>query len=162
MSSVISGDGGGAVAMKKRLYIDVCTLCRPYDDQSLLPIRLETDAYYLIMNHIDHGRFTAVVSPVHFAEVADIEDVYQRIEVETLLERFHAAGHYSATAVRQRAETLVRGKLGVADAAHMAFAEVIADVFISSDKGLIKRCRACGVRIEVHSPVEFVTREDLR
>lgn len=37
-----------------------------------------------------------------------------------------------------------------------------ADVFISSDKGLIKRCRACGVRIEVHSPVEFVTREDLR
>ena len=162
MSSVIDGGGVDLIGMKKRLYIDVCTLCRPYDDQALLPIRLETDAYYLIMSHIDQGRYVAVASPVHFAEVDDIDDVYQRVEVEKLLERFLANGKHSAVAVRERAETLVRSKFGVADAAHVAFAEVMADVFISSDKDLVKRCRACRVKIAVYSPLEFVAAEELR
>jgi len=64
--------------------------------------------------------------------------------------------------VRERAETLVRCNFGVADAAHVAFAEALADVFISSDKDLLKRCRACRVKIEVYNPLEFVTRENLR
>jgi len=32
------------------IYLDVCTLCRPFDDQSFLRIRLETDAVNLIMS----------------------------------------------------------------------------------------------------------------
>jgi len=28
----------------KKLYIDVCTLCRPFDDQNVMKIRIETDA----------------------------------------------------------------------------------------------------------------------
>ena len=34
---------------KLKLYLDVCTLCRPFDDQNRMRIRLETDSYYLIM-----------------------------------------------------------------------------------------------------------------
>ncbi len=162
MSIVITDSGFENAGMKKRLYVDVCTLCRPYDDQNLLPIRLETDAYYLIMTHIEQGRYMAVVSPVHFAEVADISDVYQRVEVENLLKRFHAGSTYSAVAMRDRAEELIRLKFGVADAAHVAFAEVLADVLISSDKTLIKRCRTCRVKVEAYDPLEFVTRESLQ
>lgn len=161
MSTVMYIEVNGAAEMKKRLYIDVCTLCRPYDDQSLLPIRLETDAYYLIMSHIDQGRYVVVVSPVHFAEVADIGDVYQRVEVEQLLGRSQAEAHFTA-AVRERAESLIRSKFGVADAAHVAFAEVAADIFITCDKDLIKRCRSSRVKLEVYNPLEFVIREDLK
>lgn len=161
MSSVTSIELTGVGGMKKRLYIDVCTLCRPYDDQSLLPIRLETDAYYLIMSRIDQGKYVAVASPVHFAEVADIDDIYQRIEIEQLLGRFNSKVTYEA-GVGKRAEELVRCRLGVADAAHVAFAEISADVFITCDKALIKRSRACRLKLAVCSPLEFVTREDLR
>jgi len=146
----------------KRLYLDVCTLCRPYDDQSLLPIRLETEAYYLITSHINQGRYVAVASFAHFAEVSEIEDVYQRVEIEQILRRCRAARDYSIAAVRKRAEELARGRFGVADAAHVAFAEATADVLITCDKGLIKRCRSYGVTLEVCSPLEFVTREDLK
>lgn len=161
MSSVMSVEPNGACVMKKRLYIDVCTLCRPYDDQMLLPIRLETDAYYLIMSHVDQGKYVAVASPVHFAEVADIDDVYQRIELEQLLSRFSSKVTY-ASSVNERAEDLVRCRLGVADAAHVAFAEISEDTFITCDKDLIKRCRASRVKIEVCNPLEFVTKEELK
>jgi len=49
----------------KRLYLDVCTYCRPFDNQNALRIRLETDAFYLIMKHIKEGKYKAVLSPVH-------------------------------------------------------------------------------------------------
>ena len=61
-----------------RIYLDVCTLCRPYDDQNLMRIRLETDAFYLILQHIQNGRYTMIVSPVHFREVAAIEETRER------------------------------------------------------------------------------------
>jgi predicted nucleic acid-binding protein len=161
MSSVTSNESLGVCGMKKRLYLDVCTLCRPYDDQTLLPIRLETDAYYLIMSHVDQGKYVAVASPVHFAEVADIDDIYQRIELEQLLGRCSAKATYSAI-VGERARNLVKCRIGVADAAHVAFAEGSADIFITCDKDLIRRCRTSHVKIEVCSPLEFVTKEELK
>jgi len=48
----------------KRLYLDVCTYCRPFDDQNFLRIRLETDAFYLITQYIKQEKYQAVVSPV--------------------------------------------------------------------------------------------------
>ncbi|MDF2953368.1 MAG: hypothetical protein OD816_000613 [Thermodesulfobacterium sp.] len=32
----------------KLIYLDVCALCRPFDDQSYLRIRMETEAINLI------------------------------------------------------------------------------------------------------------------
>jgi len=55
--------------MKKRLYLDVCTLCRPYDDQNLMRIRLETDAFFLILQAIQNNIYEMITSPVHEAEV---------------------------------------------------------------------------------------------
>ena len=51
--------------MKKKLYFDVCTLCRPFDDQNKMRIHLETDAFYLILQNIINGKFEMIVSPVH-------------------------------------------------------------------------------------------------
>jgi hypothetical protein len=67
------------------IYLDVCTLCRPYDDQNLMRIRLETDACYLILQHIQNGRYTMIVSPVHFREVTAIAETRERAEVTVLL-----------------------------------------------------------------------------
>jgi len=69
-----------------RLSLDICTLCRPFDDQSLMRIRLETNAYYLILQALQDARYVMIVSPVHFAEAEAISDVEERQEVLAVLE----------------------------------------------------------------------------
>jgi predicted nucleic acid-binding protein len=145
-----------------RIYLDVCTLCRPYDDQNLMRIRLETDAFYLILQHIQNGRYTMIVSPVHFREVAAIEETRERAEVTTPLRQYGTNPSCDLSSVRKRAEALHARRFGVADAAHVAFAEATADVFITCDDRLLRQCRRASVRILAMSPIDFCLAEDLR
>ena len=64
-------------------------------------------------------------------------------------------------AIRKRADELVDNGLGVADAAHVAFAEVYADYFISCNDRLIKRSKRENVGVMVMTPVEFCVQENL-
>lgn len=147
---------------RKRLYIDICTLCRPFDDQSQMRIRLETTAYYLILQALQDARYAMIVSPVHFEEATAISDVEERREIVVVLERFGIAADCDMAATRARAEHLHSRKFGIADAAHVAFAEATADFFISCDDSLVKKCKREKVRIPTVNPVEFTIAEDLK
>jgi predicted nucleic acid-binding protein len=146
----------------KRLYPDICSLCRPFDDQSQMRIRLETNAYYLILQALQDARYTMVVSPVHFAEAEAISDVEERREIIAVLERLGTAAECDGAVVRARAEDLHAKKFGLADAAHVAFAEATADIFLSCDYRLVKKCRREKVAVTALNPVEFTLAEDLK
>ena len=60
---------------KNKVYLDVCTLCRPFDDQRLMRIRLETDSYYLIIKAVQNGELRMIVSPAHLVEVRAMRTV---------------------------------------------------------------------------------------
>jgi len=60
-----------------------------------------------------------------------------------------------------RAEALIEIGFGIADAAHVAFAEQLAEFFITCDDKLLKRCKQTTLRITAMSPLEFVTLETL-
>ena len=51
---------------------------------------------------------------------------------------------------------------GVADAAHVAFAEQTANFFITCDDKLLKQCKKSELHILACSPVEFVSQEELK
>lgn len=54
--------------MKKRakpIYLDVCALSRPFDDQTFLRIRLETEAVNLILSKIKGGEYRRVYGENH-------------------------------------------------------------------------------------------------
>lgn len=125
-------------------------------------IRLETDAVYLILQHIQNGRCTMIVSPVHVREVAAIEESRERPEVTALLQRYGTAPACDLSAVRRRAEALHARRFGVADAAHVAFAEASADVFMTCDDRLLRQCRRAAVRTRAMNPIDFCLAEDLR
>jgi len=82
--------------------------------------------------------------------------------LKTILERFgvHTAVNISKT--RERAEELVNIGFGVADAAHIAFAEKSRAPFISCDDRLIKKCLNCKIKIWCGNPVIFCEKEELR
>lgn len=115
----------------KILYLDVCALCRPFDDQNQLRIRLETDAVFLILKRIETGLYRAVISPVHYKEVGAIWEASERLEMESLLRRLDELCQCDLTQTRHRAEALVDIGFGIADAAHIAFAERLAEFFIT-------------------------------
>jgi predicted nucleic acid-binding protein len=147
---------------KLKLYLDVCTLCRPFDDQHRMRIRLETDSYFLIMQAIQDKTYELLYSKVHENEIAAINDVLERTEIiETLYQNGKPCSG-DLQVIRKRADKLVASGLGVADAAHVAFAEVNADFFISCDDRLIKRSKREKVDVIMVTPVEFCVQENLK
>ena len=147
---------------KKTVYLDVCTLCRPFDDQTMMRIRLETNAYYLILQAIQDAKYDMVVSPVHFEETQAIGDAQERREIVAILTTLGTRATGDLVTTRARAESLHAKKFGIADAAHVAFAEATADGFISGDDGLVKKCQRENVAVMVVNPVEFVMAENLK
>lgn len=147
----------------KTLYLDVCTLCRPFDDQQQLLIRLETDAILLIQRHIENKNYRAIKSPVHSKEVSAIRNTEERLEIERLINRYkETPADIDKSAIRQRAENLHSAGLGIADAAHVAFAEKTADAFLTCDDKLLKKCKTLDIDVITSNPVEFVSNEELK
>lgn len=102
------------------------------------------------------------VSPVHIEEASAISDVEERQELLAVLENLGTEAECDRAAARTRAEYLHSKKFGIADAAHVAFAEAIADFFITCDDRLVKKCRREKVGVATLNPVEFTIVEDLR
>ena len=61
-----------------------------------------------------------------------------------------------------RAEALCTAGFKVADAAHIAFAEQMADFFITCDDKLLKLSKRSDLNVVACNPVEFVTQEELK
>ena len=64
--------------------------------------------------------------------------------------------------LRARAEHLHEMGFGVADAAHVAFAEASAQVLITCDDRLLRRCMKTETALAVMGPTEFCVKEGLR
>ncbi len=148
--------------MSKLIYLDVCTLSRPFDEQKYIRIRLETEAVNLILAKAKEGKYRLVVSPAHIKEIEAIPDVIERIELQAVLDRLGETAKVDILKTRARAEELVDLGFGVVDAAHVAFAEQISASFISCDDKLVKKCLNHKINIWCGNPVAYCEKEGLR
>lgn len=146
----------------KKVYLDVCALCRPFDDQSYVRIRLETEAVNLILANVRAKAFRLVASPAHFREIAAIGDLFERIKIEVLLYIKAERIKTDLSSVQNRAEQLIKNGFGPADAAHVAFAESVGADFISCDDKLVKQCLGKEIKVWVGNPTTFCDKEFLR
>jgi hypothetical protein len=71
-----------------RIYLDVCCLCRPFDDQSSHRIRMETEAVIAILKRCTED-WDLVESEVIDYEVAGISNDERRKQVESLIRFAH-------------------------------------------------------------------------
>ncbi len=145
----------------RRVYLDVCALCRPFDDQSQLRIRLESDAVLLILSHLRPRSLSLIVSPAHTAEIAAIQEV-EREQLQLLLEESGTRISFDLPRARQRAEQLVQQGMGVADAAHLAFAEQAECDFVTCDDRLLKQCKRVRPIIWYGTPIAYCEKESLQ
>jgi len=146
------------------IYLDVCALCRVFDDQSYLRIRMETEAIHLILSKIKEGKFCLILSPVHTQEIEAMLDEVEKIKLKTIVSDLgHKPSHnVCLPKIRQRAEELVTYGFGIADAAHVAFAEEYNAEFITCDDKLIKKCKKYGIKVWCDNPLMFCLKENLQ
>jgi predicted nucleic acid-binding protein len=148
--------------MIKKVYIDVCALCRPYDDQSYARINLETIAVQLIFSAVNQKMYEMVYSPVHIKEISAISDQVERCELNHLLYKSGTLINADKKRTRRCAERFIAKGLGVADAAHLAFAMAANAEFITCDDKLCNKCGTLELAFWAGSPVAFCDKENIR
>src|SRR5438045_599496 len=81
----------GAKERRMRLYLDVCSLNRPYDDQSIDRNRLEAEAVLVIVGRVSRGQHMMVSS-----EIIDLESEASpdREKAELVRETLRLAKHH--------------------------------------------------------------------
>ncbi len=125
-------------------------------------IRLETEAVNLILSKVKAGSYKLLVSKVHIKEIDAIMDPIERTELQMVLSKWGERIMVDMTKTRTRAEYLANSGFGVADAAHVAFAEQVEAPFISCDDRLLKKCLNNKIRIWCGNPVAFCEKEKLK
>lgn len=116
----------------------------------------------MIISKIRSGYLQLMVSPVHYREIADISEAKERIELQAMLENSGQPIKTDLQITRKRTEQLITFGMGVADAAHVAFAEEVGAAFLSCDDKLIKKCLRCNLKVWAGNPIAFCEKEDLK
>jgi len=140
-----------------KLYLDTCSLHRPFDDWSQPRIIEEAEAIITILAECDAGTISLVSSEALAFEVAANADSERQRFVFEILSR--AALVVSLDdAIERRGRFFEGHGIKTLDALHLAFAEVAAvDYFCTCDDRLLKKARSIpGFRLKVVSPLELV------
>lgn len=145
-----------------KVYLDVCSLCRPFDDHRFLRIRLESDAINLILENVRAGQIRMIASTVHFKEIEAISDGYERSNLLSIIENYGEIATIDMTEARKRAEAFIKIGFGIADAAHVAFAEAAGADFVTCDDRLLKRCLKTELKIWCGDPLQYCIKEALK
>jgi predicted nucleic acid-binding protein len=138
-----------------RIYLDVCCLCRPFDDQSSHRIRMETEAVIAILKRCTED-WDLVESEVIDYEVAGISDDERRKHVGSLIRFAHEHIVLDKELV-DRARSFHANGMESFDSLHLACAERAGAVFLTTDDTLIKHIKkqADKISIETGNPVQW-------
>jgi predicted nucleic acid-binding protein len=142
-----------------RLYLDVCCLNRPFDDQSQERVRREAEAVGRILDAISTGRHHWVSSAAVDFEVRRCPDAARRSALLVLLELSQETQALDDDTLA-RAEFHGAAGLRVIDALHVALAERAGcEVFLTTDDDIRRKVERLAEtsRIRVLNPVEWVS-----
>jgi predicted nucleic acid-binding protein len=138
-----------------RIYLDLCCFNRPFDDQSQLIVRLQTEAKLYIQEAIREGRYTLVWSAVLDLENEANPDVRRR---QTIADwrRLACVDMDASTDIERLANELAGKGIKPMDALHVASAiNAGADWMLTTDLALSRKMQS-DERIRVVDPVDFI------
>ena len=139
-----------------KVYLDVCCLCRPFDDQRVNRIHIEAEAIKEILVRCNQD-WTLVISDAVSFEISRITDRTRMKKAQNLTDL--AKEHVTITkAVSKRYYDFVELGIDSADALHLACAESAGAVLLTTDDAIIKiiKRHAHQIPIEVNNPVQWL------
>ena len=116
----------------QRLYLDTCCLNRPFDDQTQIRIRLESEAILHIIKQSGSGQWRWIKSRAVDIEIAQTPDFARRNHVAIIASFAHESVKIEAEVVERALSLQSIGFQGF-DALHLACAEQAgADVLLTT------------------------------
>ena len=139
-----------------KLYLDVCCLNRPFDDQSQTRVRLEAEAVLSILEMAQSDEIEIIGSDIIDDELFQMPDSERREKVELLLAL--ASSQIALTsAIEQRATELQKWNIAPLDALHLASAESArADYFLTTDDDLLRKAKRAGLKVKIENPAKWL------
>jgi len=142
-----------------RIYLDNCCYNRPYDDQSSIRIRLETEAKLYIQDKIKLGEIELVWSYMLEQENEDnpFEDKRENIQQWVELAVMDIS---ESENILIQAENFLKIGFKNKDALHIACAIVSgANYFITTDKGILKKGKTIS-EVQIVNPMDFLNEQE--
>lgn len=141
-----------------RLYLDVCCLNRPFDDQTQDRIHLEAEAVLSIIKHIENNEWEWFSSDAVAYEISKTPNEERQDRLWSLESGATEVLSLTET-IYQQSESIQQLGFTSYDAMHLAFAlSANVDVFLSTDDKLLKRAKRYPdeIRIAVSNPLSWL------
>lgn len=141
-----------------RIYMDVCCLNRPFDEQAQGRVLLETDSILSILSRCRNSDWSLLASEMIEIEISKASDVEKRVKVETLYALADKKQQLAITEqVWARAGFFQRHGIKLFDSLHLALAEINrVSVFLTTDDRLIAAANRLEIGIAVANPVTWL------
>lgn len=140
------------------IYLDVCCLNRPFDNQSQERVRLEAEAVLLILTRCQQHQWHLVGSEAIDFEIARIPDPERKHKV-SLLASVATSKVTITDRITHRASQLEVLGFKATDALHIACAEASKSrVLLTTDDRLLRRARTYRniVKVRIENPVRWL------
>lgn len=141
-----------------KIYLDVCCLNRPFDDQTQDRIHFESEAVLIILNRCQIGRWWLISSDVVDFEISRTPDSERRQKV-IILTALSKSKIIIDTEIEERAVELEALGFKPFDALHIACAEKSnADILLTTDDSLLyKALRNINrLKVKIENPVKWL------
>jgi len=138
-----------------KLYLDMCCLKRPFDDQSDARIQMETTAVAALLVLCHRGEHAMLTSQaLRFENSRNPNAERQEFAMRALAEAKSDVPH--GPDLERRAAVWQNAGVGLLDALHLASAESGgADVFVTADDVLLNRAARVQAGVRVVGLLEF-------
>jgi len=149
--------------MKIKVYLDVCSWYRPFDDQSQIRIRMEAEAVQIILEMSDLGQIQIFISDIILYENSGTKDLVKMQKVKELFKSCKDYIPYDQD-IQKMAFELSKDGFTPLDALHLASAETggVGYLITTDDKFQKKYDQLRGrVNVKVVNPVDFVKGIDI-
>jgi hypothetical protein len=139
-----------------RIYLDMCALKRPFDDQTQGRILIETTAVIRILDAVHAGLVTLCNSAALVAENRRNPNRQRRERVSALLASVGPPS-YATPGIFTRSEALIRQGFHDMDALHLAFAEYLkADYFVTVDDEILGQSGETKIGVKVVDVIDLL------
>jgi predicted nucleic acid-binding protein len=144
-----------------KIYLDVCCLCRPFDDQITGRIQVEATAVQEIIRRCASEEFTLVASEAITEEISKIPDTRKRLSVEKITAVAKEQVLIDEVVIARMHEITKRGVQAM-DSLHIACAERAGAVLLTTDDGLITFFKSSrDIQIRIENPVIWLEEENI-
>lgn len=139
-----------------KIYLDNCCFNRPFDDQSLAKVRLESEAKLFIQGQIAENKIQLVWSYILEYE-NEVNPFEERKDSIKKWKKYATADIEETKEILELSESIVNLGVKSKDALHVACAVVTkCDYFLTTDAQLLKKLKDFE-KIGVMNPLSFIS-----